>query len=178
MRSAGNFSPEWGYLSPTPSFMRTVRVVLVATAIGATAGAGVVVSLIDRPATDGEKTALAPHAIVVTSMQAVTAPAEEIASPTPASPAVVSTPVTPAPVTAVAPIRTPAIAPPQPAAIAPNKTPGIALAPRGDRAPAKYRSGCYAGACTNTRGYRFFRAAVRHGGRRAERFAGRRANHA
>ena len=39
MRSAGNFSPEWGYLAPAPSFMRTARVVLVATAVGATAGA-------------------------------------------------------------------------------------------------------------------------------------------
>jgi hypothetical protein len=38
MRSAGNFSPEWGYLAPAPSFARTARVVLVATAIGATAG--------------------------------------------------------------------------------------------------------------------------------------------
>src|SRR6516162_307206 len=39
MRSARNFSPEWGYLAPTPSFARTTRLVLVATAIGATAGA-------------------------------------------------------------------------------------------------------------------------------------------
>ena len=71
MRSAGNFSPEWGYLAPAPSFMRTARVVLVATAVGATAGAGVVVSLIDRPAADGNKTSLAAHAIV-TSVQAAT----------------------------------------------------------------------------------------------------------
>jgi hypothetical protein len=49
MRSAGNFSPEWGYLAPAPSFARTARVVLVATAIGATAGVGVVLSLVDRP---------------------------------------------------------------------------------------------------------------------------------
>ena len=32
MRSTGNFSPEWGYLAPAPSILRTVRVVLVATA--------------------------------------------------------------------------------------------------------------------------------------------------
>ena len=57
MRSAGNFSPEWGYLAPAPSFMRTARVVVVATAIGATAGAGVVLSLLDRPA-DGDRTSL------------------------------------------------------------------------------------------------------------------------
>lgn len=50
MRSAGNFHPEWGYLAPAPSFIRTVRIVLVAAAVGATAGAGVVLSLLDRPA--------------------------------------------------------------------------------------------------------------------------------
>ena len=57
MRSAGNFSPEWGYLAPVPSFMRTARVVIVATAIGATAGAGVVLSLADRPAADSRQNA-------------------------------------------------------------------------------------------------------------------------
>jgi hypothetical protein len=52
MRNAGNFHPEWGYLAPAPSFLRTARTVIVATAIGATAGAGVVFSLVDRPAAD------------------------------------------------------------------------------------------------------------------------------
>lgn len=74
MRSAGNFSPEWGYLAPAPSMLRTVRVVLVATAIGATAGAGVVLSLVDRPTGDADRVAVAAHAIV-TSAQA--APAME-----------------------------------------------------------------------------------------------------
>ena len=55
--------------------MRTVRVVLVATAIGATAGAAVVLSLIDRPAADHDRTAsIAAHAIV-TSVQAAPAKA-------------------------------------------------------------------------------------------------------
>lgn len=49
MRFAGNFHPEWGYLAPAPSFLRTARVALVAAAVGATAGAGVVMSLTDRP---------------------------------------------------------------------------------------------------------------------------------
>lgn len=49
MRSAGNFNPEWGYLAPAPSLVRTIRIVVVAAAIGATAGAAVVFSLIDRP---------------------------------------------------------------------------------------------------------------------------------
>jgi len=52
MRLSGNSHPEWGYLAPAPSFLRTARTVIVATAIGATAGAGVVFSLVDRPAAD------------------------------------------------------------------------------------------------------------------------------
>ncbi len=49
MRLAGNFNPEWGYLAPAPSFIRTVRIAVVAAAVGATAGAAVVFSLVDRP---------------------------------------------------------------------------------------------------------------------------------
>lgn len=70
MRSTGNFSPEWGYLAPAPSMLPTVRVLLVATAIGATAGAGVVLSLVDHSVGDGDKVAAAARAIVVTSVQA------------------------------------------------------------------------------------------------------------
>jgi len=50
MRSAGNFHPEWGYLAPAPSFVRTVRTAIVSAAVGAIAGAGVVLSLLDQPA--------------------------------------------------------------------------------------------------------------------------------
>jgi hypothetical protein len=65
MRSAGNFHPEWGYLAPTPSFVRTLRVALVATAIGATAGAGVVVSLVAHPASGRTAdSSIAAHALV------------------------------------------------------------------------------------------------------------------
>lgn len=63
MRSAGNFHPEWGYLAPAPSFMRTVRIALVATAIGAVAGAVVVVSLVERPGSN-DNTAIAAHALL------------------------------------------------------------------------------------------------------------------
>ncbi len=49
MRQAANFNPEWGYLAPAPNFMRTLRIVVVAAAIGATGGAAVVFSLTDRP---------------------------------------------------------------------------------------------------------------------------------
>ena len=36
-----NWHPEWGVVAPAPSFIRTVRIVLVATAVGATIGASV-----------------------------------------------------------------------------------------------------------------------------------------
>lgn len=60
MHFAGNFHPEWGYLAPAPSLMRTARVAMVAMAVGATAGAGVVLSLVDRP----EETSVAARTLV------------------------------------------------------------------------------------------------------------------
>jgi hypothetical protein len=112
MRSAGNFSPEWGYLAPAPSFMRTARVVLVATAVGATAGAAVVLSLIDRPAVEGEKSLVAAHAIV-TSVQAATA------MPTPVTAAPVASVASSTAVITTIPVNAPpaAQAPPQPAVV-------------------------------------------------------------
>lgn len=47
--AVANFNQDWGYLTPAPSFMRSMRVVMVATAVGATAGAGTVFALMDRP---------------------------------------------------------------------------------------------------------------------------------
>jgi hypothetical protein len=52
MHFAGNFHPEWGYLAPAPGFVHTARIVLFAAVVGATAGAGVVLSLIGRPAAE------------------------------------------------------------------------------------------------------------------------------
>lgn len=63
MRSAGNFHPEWGYLAPAPSFMRTIRIAVVATAIGAVAGGAVVVSLVERPGSSDDS-AIAAHALL------------------------------------------------------------------------------------------------------------------
>src|ERR1700733_14321622 len=48
MRHAANFNSEWGYLALRPGFRRSARLVVVAGAIGATAGAAVVFSLVDR----------------------------------------------------------------------------------------------------------------------------------
>ncbi|MGD0024598.1 MAG: hypothetical protein ABSC37_08220 [Xanthobacteraceae bacterium] len=77
MRSAGNFHPEWGYLAPAPSFMRTIRFAVVATAVGATAGVGVMVSLVERPAADVGDTSIAAHALV-TSVPAATLEAASV----------------------------------------------------------------------------------------------------
>jgi hypothetical protein len=52
MRHAGNFNPEWGYLAPAPSLLRTARLFVVAAVIGATASAAVVFSLMDRTAAE------------------------------------------------------------------------------------------------------------------------------
>jgi hypothetical protein len=138
MRSAGNFSPEWGYLAPAPSFARTARVVLVATAIGATAGAGVVLSLIDRPS-EPEKTPIAARAIV-TSVRAEAVPS--VAPPTvtaPAKPAlpsrasVAASPPSDKPAASTAAVS-PNIAAPAPAQ--PTSAPPTAAANAGAAVPA------------------------------------------
>jgi hypothetical protein len=91
MRSAGNFHPEWGYLAPAPSFMRTARIVLVATAIGATAGAAVMISLVQHPANDPANAPIAAHALVTSVPVVAEAPAstsldEPVAAQVPAAP--------------------------------------------------------------------------------------------
>ena len=52
MRPAGNFNPEWGYIAPAPNFPAHSARFVVAAAIGATASAAVVFSLMDRPAAE------------------------------------------------------------------------------------------------------------------------------
>jgi hypothetical protein len=64
MRHVGNFNPEWGYLSPAPSLLRTARVFVVAVVIGATASAAVVFSLMDRPAAE---TSVAARTLVLSA---------------------------------------------------------------------------------------------------------------
>ncbi len=68
MRSGGNFNPEWGYLAPAPSFLRTARIVVVATAIGATAGAGVVLTLAGSGNTSAPLADAGKSLVVVRSM--------------------------------------------------------------------------------------------------------------
>ena len=122
MRFAGNFHPEWGYLAPAPNFMRTARVVVVATAIGATAGAAVVLSLAERSApgavADAGKTLVVVHSLVQ--------PAEASA---PATAPVAA--ATPAPVIAPVAIATPAapVAPAAPAKVQASVQPQITVQP-------------------------------------------------
>ena len=71
MRHAGNFNPEWGYIAPAPNFLRTARVFVVAAAIGATASAAVVFSLMDRPAAE---TSVAARTLVQPVVPARSAP--------------------------------------------------------------------------------------------------------
>jgi hypothetical protein len=155
MRSAGNFHPDWGYLAPAPSFMRTARVVLVATAIGATAGAAVMISLVQHPATDAADAPIAAHALVTSvplvaeapvpgpmdepmvaqaPAAATSAPQMQAATP-PASVAVgkpgpIATPPGPGPgsVTALAGPSTPASAAPAEAEARPAATPNETVA--------------------------------------------------
>jgi hypothetical protein len=47
MRWVKNFHPGWGYIAAANSFNHTIPIVLVATAVGATAAGGVVLSLVD-----------------------------------------------------------------------------------------------------------------------------------
>ena len=66
-----NAHPEWGYLAPAPSLMRATRIALIATAVGATVGCVVVLSLVDRSA---GQTSVADRTLVQ-PMQTAAAPA-------------------------------------------------------------------------------------------------------
>jgi hypothetical protein len=85
MRGAANFNPEWGYLAPAPSFMRTVRIVVVAAAVGASAGAAVVFSLVDRPAAEesvaARTLAVEPAAAPLAAQAVVQLPAQDERQP-------------------------------------------------------------------------------------------------
>ena len=103
MRFAGNFHPEWGYLAPAPNFMRTARIVVVATAIGATAGAAVVLSLGERSApgavADAGKTLVVVHSLVQPAEAAAPAASAPVAAAMPTAvlaPVATAAPVAPA----------------------------------------------------------------------------------
>ena len=141
MRSAGNFNPEWGYLAPAPSIFRTARVVIVAAAVGATAAAGVVLALVERPAAKME--AASAHALVRATpalpTQELQQPASVVAVPPPvaATAAVqVSVPQVSVPQASVPQISIPAAAPVQNSATDPEPAAAPVLAPAQPSAPA------------------------------------------
>jgi len=73
MPQAMNFHPEWGCLAPAPSFLRTMRTVLLATAVGLIAGGGVVFSLAGQSVGQtsvAERTLVRPIPAVSTSVSA------------------------------------------------------------------------------------------------------------
>jgi len=62
MGSVTHFHPEWGCLAPAPGLIRTMRTVFVATAVGAIAGGGLVLSLAAHSA--GGQTSVAERTLV------------------------------------------------------------------------------------------------------------------
>jgi hypothetical protein len=103
MPFGGNFHPEWGALAPAPSFMRTARIVAVATAIGATAGAGVVLSLA------GSSGAFGPQASSEAASDKPLVIVHSLVQPAEAAPVTVQ--LAPSSVAAAAAVNVPAIAP-------------------------------------------------------------------
>ena len=61
MRHARHFNPEWGYVAPAPSVMRTDCLIVVAAIILAAAGTATVFSLLHRPVMEAS---VAAHTLV------------------------------------------------------------------------------------------------------------------
>jgi len=79
MRSAGNFHPEWGYLAPRLHFRRTLRVAVVAAAIGALAGAVVGTSLLSPSRANNRS---GPVYALISATSAIALPAETVTNGT------------------------------------------------------------------------------------------------
>src|SRR5581483_3443396 len=105
MPFGGNFHPEWGTLVPAPSFMRTARTVAVPTAIGATAGARVVLSLA------GAGGALGPLASSETAADKPLVIVHSLVQPAEAAPVATTQPA-PSSIAAAAAGNVPLVAPP------------------------------------------------------------------
>jgi hypothetical protein len=72
MYRAKNFHPEWGYVAGANGFKRTIQIIFVAMAVGATAGGGVVLSLVDFPT---GQASVAAHTSA--AQAAISAPAQQ-----------------------------------------------------------------------------------------------------
>jgi hypothetical protein len=80
MYRAKSFHAEWGYVADANSFTRIMRIVFVAMAIGATAGAGVVLSLVDFST---GQASLASHTSAAPVQAAASPPASAQPNPQP-----------------------------------------------------------------------------------------------
>ncbi len=104
MRSNREFHPGWGYLTPTRG---TVRIALVSAAIGATASAAVVFSLVDGPVAEEQSVAARTLAPAEATATPVSAPSQRVQLQVPAqattpeaNQAAATTPATPIPASA------------------------------------------------------------------------------
>jgi len=89
MRSTGNFHPEWGYLAPSPMFIRTARIVLIAVTVGGLVGASVVLSTLERPASEtsvAARTLTRPGEVVSVPVGTPPAAQEKVQAVTPDRP--------------------------------------------------------------------------------------------
>lgn len=75
MRYSGNLYPDLSYPAPRARFGRTLRIALIAAAIGATTSVTVLGSLIGSQTSNVDKRSSATHAPAIISMQAPTPPA-------------------------------------------------------------------------------------------------------
>jgi hypothetical protein len=80
MRSTRNFHPEWGYLAPSPLFIRTARIAVIAVTVGGVIGASVVLSMLERPASEtsvAARTLPRPSELVSVPVDSPPAPQEK-----------------------------------------------------------------------------------------------------
>ena len=89
MRHGSNFNPEWGYVAPAPGIMRTARVIVVAAIIGATAGAAIVFSLLDRPVAEES---VAARSLVAPEISRLVTAGTSVAAQQPTEPQEVKSP--------------------------------------------------------------------------------------
>ena len=104
MRFNREFHPEWGYVTPPRA---TVRIALVSAAIGATASAAVVFSLVDGPVAEEQSVAARTLAPAEATATPASAPLQRVqpqvpaqATPPEANQAAAITPATPIPANA------------------------------------------------------------------------------
>ncbi len=102
-----NLHPEWGYLASAPSLSRTIPSVLLGMVIGVTASGGVVLSLVDQPASQTSAVARTLAPPVRAAPTPVSAP--EIEQPAEVHPDEAAAKPTTPPTTVAAPVESKAI---------------------------------------------------------------------